>query len=359
MPLAMQNQALIIGVSRYTHFADLLDTGTDATAVAEVLKDPRYGGYSPDRVDVLAGETVTCDAILDGLRTLARYASADATTVFYFSGHGGYINSNPGMIYLCGSDADPRDFPGTALSSDLLSSALAAIHTQRLLVILDACHAAGAVALKSPPPNIAWREEPPPQFYQELGAGSGHIVLASSRRDQTSQMYPPGHMSLFTYYLIEGLKGRAHPGSDGSIHVFELFEYVSGAMRQTSPNQTPILAAKDVDTNFPVVAYRGQGRDGHITPTAPSSIAEIRERIVQRPRDGAKALVAFLRMLPYELLEQATIEVTTVETNLSELLRIEDRMRAFTETSDLKGARMQIIDYLLTICTKWERIERR
>lgn len=355
-----RSQAFIVGVGRYAHFADLLDTATDALAMAEILNDSRYGGYSHSRVEVLPGPTVSRDEILSGLRTLATSASDEGTTVFYFSGHGGYISSDPGTVYLCGSEADPEDLPGTAISNSMLSTALAEIHTQRLLVILDVCHAAGAVTLKSPPPTVAWQEGPPGHYFREIGASSGHIILASSRRDQASQMYPPGHMSLFTYYLIEGLKGRANPGADGTIHVFELFDYVSGAMRRISSNQTPILAAKDVDTNFPIVALRHLDNQHRVTPlNSPSAISEIHEQIVEKPRVGAKALVVLLRTLPYELLEQADIDLAIVETNSGEIARLEDRMRAFGETPELRVARLGSIDYLIETCLKWERFERR
>jgi metacaspase-1 len=354
-------QALVIGASRYEHYEDLPETVNDARSLVAVLIDPRHCGYPSARVHPLREDTATRKGIMAGLERLADEAVDDATTLVYFSGHGGHPEGDLNQVYLCPTEADPNRLDATAISSETFSAALNRIRSRRVVVILDTCHASGAAVFKGGSKGVSgsatWTSTISPGAYEQLNQGSGRVFFASSRRDQLSWTYPSGHMSLFTYYLLDGLKGRAATSGDGLIRVFDLFQYVSGAIRRNHPIQEPLLSARDVNDNFPISLYQG-GAKGAIALPRTSPIGEIRELIVDRPRDGARVLVAYLRGVPYELLEDAGINLAVVEMKLAELIRIEGQMRDFGEDPTRQVARREIIAYLIDVYRVWDRFER-
>jgi len=54
--------------------------------------------------------------------------------------------------------------------------------------------------------------------------------MASSRSDEVSLVLAGMDNSLFTYYLLEALQGKAYTRDDGLIRVFDVFDYISEAV---------------------------------------------------------------------------------------------------------------------------------
>lgn len=64
--------------------------------------------------------------------------------------------------------------------------------------------------------------------------------------------------SVFTTAILDGFKGAAHVASNGTIKVFDLFNYVSEAVRQAVPGrQHPIFKASNLEENFSVALALG------------------------------------------------------------------------------------------------------
>jgi CheY-like chemotaxis protein len=255
-PLAFRDAyALLIGVGDYTHprFASLPATIHDAWAIETVLTDPDRCGYPGDNVQVITGPEATAANIRTVLKTLVKSTNLESTVFVYFSGHGGRAQENDAWcVYLCPNGADPDDLPSTAISGNEFSDLIAAIPARKLLVMLDACHAAGSADLKKVDGTLLWKASLPNDYYETLSQGSGRVVIASSKEDQFSYIRQQDDLSLFTWHLLEGLKGAAAVREDGVIRVLDLFHYVSQQVKSEQPNQEPILNAKDMDDNFPI-----------------------------------------------------------------------------------------------------------
>ena len=59
------------------------------------------------------------------------------------------------------------------------------------------------------------------------GAGSGRVILtASGGREVAQESSEIGH-GVFTYYLLEGLRGAADIDHDGRVDIDEIYKYVS------------------------------------------------------------------------------------------------------------------------------------
>ena len=245
-----QGVALVIGVG-----ADLPNTVDDATGLADMLKDPTRCAYPLNQVHLLTGEGATRASILSAFEELAQSTGAHSTVVIYFSGHGYQAASSTGAFYyLMPYGYDLARLHRTAISGAEFADRLRAIPAQKLLVLLDCCHAGGVGEAKAPGVQLA-RAPMPPEARDFLAEGSGRVLVASSQEDEFSFAGRP--YSAFTLALIEALCGIGVAKSDGYVRVSDLAlharEVVPG---RTNQQQHPILHFEHAD-NFVLAYYAG------------------------------------------------------------------------------------------------------
>ena len=60
-----------------------------------------------------------------------------------------------------------------------------------------------------------------------IARGKGKIILTASGANEVSAEKPNLKHGVFTYFLLEGLKGKADTDQDGLITVDEAYRYVS------------------------------------------------------------------------------------------------------------------------------------
>ena len=343
--------ALLIGVGDYTHarFSSLPATVRDAQKISTILTDPTRCGYPPANVQVLTGDQATVVNIRTALTTLAESTNPESTVFVYFSGHGGRaLENGDWCTYLCPQGADPDDLAHTAIPGHEFSTLLAAIPARKLLVMLDACHAAGSAELKATDGTVVWKAGLPDDYYETLSQGSGRVVIASSKEDQFSYVRPQGDLSLFTYHLLQALRGKAAVRGDGLIHVLDVFHYVNEAVQADEPKQTPILKVKDLDLNFPIALDRG-GKGIGPTPAVVDIVA-IREQIVRDPIAGAKALSEYLTAQP-----EWAAKRNDVDLKRTELERIQQDLDLFGPSPGDQAAKNRTVYFLLCVCLELER----
>jgi hypothetical protein len=240
-----QGHAVVVGVG-----ADLAVTVEDATAVADLLRDPGRCAYPPDQVQLLTGAQATAANILAALDTLARATRAtspESTALVYFSGHG----LETPAYYLMPHGYDLSDLPGTAIPGAVFSERLRAIEAKKLLVLLDCCHAGGQAEAKGLP---GVKSPLPPSIKDELERGSGRVVLASSRKDEQSWTGKP--YSVFTAALLEGLAGYGAFERDSYARVLDVAMYVGRMVpERTKDKQHPIVKVSNLEDNFALAYY--------------------------------------------------------------------------------------------------------
>ena len=232
--------AVVVGVG-----ADLPVTVTDATAIADLLRDPARCAYPADQVRLLTGERARREHVLSALDWLAQGAGPDATAVVYFSGHG----METPDYYLMPFGYNLADLPGTAIPGRMFTERLRAIRAGKLLVLLDCCHAGGQAEAKG-----QVKSPLPPSAAEELGSSSGRVVLASSRRDEVSWTGSP--YSVFTAALMEGLAGYGAFEQDGYARVLDLAQWAGRKVpERTADRQHPIIKVSNLADNFAVAWY--------------------------------------------------------------------------------------------------------
>ena len=252
--------ALLVGIGTHiTPEASLPTTVKDVQALEKLLLDQDRCAYQPENIKVLHDAGATKQAILDGLawlRTCAR--DPRATIIVYYSGHG-QRNEATEDYYLIPHDGVDAQ---TKLAAQELREALALIQSERLLVILDACHAAGLGA-KHLDTNEWTKSAPSPRILGELKQGAGRVVLSSSLAKQESFIRRDRELSIFTYHLLEALQGANNHAGETTVTVADLMKYLgktvhTSAMAAYQQPQTPFFCLEAEE--FPVALIRaGQG----------------------------------------------------------------------------------------------------
>jgi hypothetical protein len=287
--------ALLIGVG-----ADLPVTVDDAQGLGNILTSPQRCAYPKSHVKVLTEEAATRQGILDGLDWLKKQTErgSEATAVVYFSGHGGYM---PGY-HLVPFGYEPPDLEGTAISGAEFTAALRAIEAKKLLILLDCCHAGGMATAKA---KEFTKAPVPPELRDVLTAGSGRVLIASSRRDEVSYTGTP--YSVFTQALREALAGHGAATQDGYATVADVAMYVGRVVpNRTQDRQHPILDLSAAD-NFAVAYYAG----GAKTP---------------RPLEDAQGYPLPIQAVDVDLIEGYQKVLKTLQMRL---LEVEARMAHF------------------------------
>ncbi|NER22634.1 MAG: caspase family protein [Symploca sp. SIO1C2] len=235
----------------------------------------------------------TKESILSNLNWLQQQAAADseATVLVYYSGHG-WLDDTTGKYYLIPYDVEPFDIPNSALPADTFTEALRQIPAQRLLVIIDSCHAAGMATAKndvrekhfgnnlSTKPNInhpnalpsnAGKKHLklpnnliptalPKDLIDKLKQGTGRAVFTSSTGQQQSWIRPDDTMSIYTFHFLEALQGAGNQPGDQVVTVSHLMNYVgktvpASAKELCQAEQTPFFDFATED--FPVALLHG------------------------------------------------------------------------------------------------------
>lgn len=246
-----QGHALLVGVG-----ADLPNTVDDATGLAALLADTERCAYPTGHVHLFTEQQATRSQILNALDQLAASSDASATIIFYFSGHGYEVNTTIGKSYfLLPYGYALNTLATTAINGAELMAKLNAIPAQKMLVLLDCCHAGGLEDAKAPGASFA-KAPIPAEAVELLAKGSGRVIIASSQADELSYAGKP--YSQFTQALLEALAGAGASKADGYVRAADLAMYA----RETVPSQTkgkqhPVLHFEQAD-NF-VVAYYAAG----------------------------------------------------------------------------------------------------
>jgi hypothetical protein len=254
----VQGYALVVGVANYLKVSKLPATVlNDARDLANVLQAKEYCAYPAANVELLLDEDATADRMRQGLTRLAEMTGPDDTALVFFSGHGGRIeDGDDSGTYLIPFDCDPLHLKKSAISSEELTGLFLRIRARRLVILLDACHAAGAADLKAIIPFAEMKAGLENKTYSALAEGAGRVIMASSRANEVSLIIGGMSNSVFTHFLLQALKGEAAIPGESVVRVFNVFEYVAD-MVPTIAGQHPNFKAHEVEKNFPLALHQG------------------------------------------------------------------------------------------------------
>lgn len=232
-----RGHALMIGIEKYVLAPPLPGVLRDVRVLRDTLET--RGGY---RVRLIENAARTDGSGLLGRRSerelserellqqvisdwLAARTQSD-TVILYFSGHG--FRDEEHRLYLAAVDCDPKDPTPGGVGVGWLREQLMACSAREKMLILDACHAGSARSAEAT--RMATAKELGEFFEQTQGL----VTLASCSGDQKSLMWSDKRMSIFTYWLVQGLSGHADREPLGEITVNELEDFVTRKVRWTA-----------------------------------------------------------------------------------------------------------------------------
>jgi len=252
-----QQWAVVIGISEYSNplIKNLSYADRDARDFAEFLKTPAGGGFEPERMKILLNKDATLQNVKQALYNFLRQTIDKDLVIIYFAGHGAPEPANPNNNYLLTYDSDPNSLETTAFPMWDVNTALTRyIPSKRVIVFSDACHSGGISS------DLATRGVSLSgtnlinQYLSDLSKSKeGTIVFTASQAGEVSQELDKFGHGVFTYYLLQGMKGDADINNDYTVTIGELMDYVeANVMRQTKGNQHPTRNQGDYDKDMTI-----------------------------------------------------------------------------------------------------------
>ncbi len=236
--------AVVIGISQYRAVQPLRYADKDALAFHDYLAN--HIGIPKEQTTLLLNDQATLMNLKRTLGTdLKRKASEKDTVIVYYAGHGApeadaSANDDDGLEkYIVPYDADPKDLYTTGLPMREIETIFQRLTPERVIFISDSCYS-GATAGRTFA-TASRRAVVSENFLSRLSKGKGRIVLSASKASEVSEEREELGHGVFTYYLLEGLRGKADADKDGIITVDEAYGYVSKRVPEvTGQNQHPV-----------------------------------------------------------------------------------------------------------------------
>jgi len=232
----MEKFALLIGVSEYEPGLTPIPTAIkDTEALREVLVHPEMGGFLEENVTMLHNPSRQDMEI--AIYKLFSDRKKDDLVLFFFSGHGITDIYDQGKLYL--STRETRNAENgklitpTSVAASFIQEQMSKSLSKRQVVILDSCYSAAFAK------GMSAKNDLKVDIEAQLG-GTGRAVLTSSSPTQISLYQPNEELSIYTRYLVEGIRtGAADEDNDGYISIAELHEYARKKVIGITSQMTP------------------------------------------------------------------------------------------------------------------------
>lgn len=239
--------AVIVGISRYDsankvpwlNFAD-----KDAESFAAYLQSAAGGNVPADNIRLFTNQQADLATIYQSFEWLKETAAANDLVYIYFAGHGDKTNDVVSLGYLLAYNSPLNNYPFQTLRiEDLNNTAntLSVRNNCNVVLITDACHSGDLTS----------------KYFQGtmlLGdalrtAVSKEVRITSCDKNQLSaedKAWGGGH-GVFTWYLVNGLRGLADAGQKGTVTVQDIKQYLDSSfaadatLKENNLKQNPVI----------------------------------------------------------------------------------------------------------------------
>ena len=270
--------ALVVGISQFKDPSlNLRYPAKDARDFTDFLV--KSGRFASDHVKLLQDKDATRENMLDtmGDKWLPRVSGPDDLVLIYISTHGSPSTMDVGGTnYLLAYDTDKDRMYSTGIAmQDLTRIIKGRIQSDRMVIILDACHA-GAVT--DPGQKGLVRQG---NFdAEEIALGTGQLVICSSDTNQISWESRQYQNSVFTRGLISALQVEGEKTTLSRAFTALKDAVSTEVRRDRGAQQTPVLKGKWQGDELVIAvppAYPAKGLDipemaAEVTSGAPSTV---------------------------------------------------------------------------------------
>lgn len=236
--------ALIVGINEYQNVRNLKYAVNDAQAFYNLLV--KQNQIPKENVIILTNQQANLRNLRRAMGTqLKKKAGKEDMVIIFFAGHGATekdVTSPDGdglEKYLLPVDAELEDIYTSALPMREISHIFRRIKSERIIFIADSCYSGASGGRTINVSGI--RSSLSDTFLDRIASGKGTVILTASGANEVSTESDEFKHGIFTYFLLEGLKGKADIDHDGLITVDEIYRYVSDKVaRASGQEQHPV-----------------------------------------------------------------------------------------------------------------------
>ncbi|MBN2808867.1 MAG: caspase family protein [Deltaproteobacteria bacterium] len=238
-----------VGINEYENpRLNLSFAGSDAKSVGDYFEKTYRTTFDEIKIYRLFNQQATRTNINRTLNLLTDSSPQD-TVLIYLAGHGETFDENWYFIpHEVRHPENNKVLTQEALSSSLLQLSAVKFGAQKIFLLLDSCKSGAALNVFD---DFNLRR-PLALLSQNTGI---HVAAASSSLQTAGELGRLGH-GLFTYSLLEGLKGKADlEPIDKTITALEIMHYICTELPLLSnqyqlPQQDPAINSRG--NNFPI-----------------------------------------------------------------------------------------------------------
>jgi tetratricopeptide (TPR) repeat protein len=271
-----KRKALIISVSDYidNKLQPLGFCRKDGEQMYEVLKSLDYEITDNRKLIGQVKFDTMRDAIYDFFDN--SQTAANDTLLFYYSGHG--IPISEGNMCLSSSETYYDSPKKRGFTSYELTNLIQESNSIRIVEILDCCYSGANKLTKGGDEEAAAKlgRDIIETNKKMLQQGEGKCILAASQAAQEAFGLKEKEHSIFTFYLLEGLRGHKNSvNADGTVTPSSLGKYVYNAILNLPPNKRPKqkpvtktdASGEIILANYPYLA-RPEAEPIHTSPSS-------------------------------------------------------------------------------------------
>ncbi len=258
-PVHGNTYAVVIGIANYENknIPNLNFPGRDAQVFASYLESKAGGLVPQDNIRLLIDTNATTAAIYSALSWLQERCESDkeddndkdTRIYFYFSGHGDVESETIHELgFLLSYNTPGNNYINNAVRLEDLNyyaNTLSVKFNAKVVIITDACHSGKLAGSDYNGQYLVGKEL--------ATAKSNEIRIAACAPDELSQENEGwgGGRGIFSYYLVNGLKGLADKNRDSIVTLNEIQDYLDSCiandaiMKENSLKQTPVLKGND------------------------------------------------------------------------------------------------------------------
>lgn len=233
---------LIIGIEDYAHLPRVDFARKDALVIKEYFN--KILGVPDQNIITLIDSDAT-KARINGY--LKRYipdnVSKETTLYVYFAGHGA-PDMRKGEPYLVPYDGDTLFIEETGYKLKDFYKAIYDLEVNQAYVFLDSCFSGVASRAAE---MLTKGSRPALMRVEDVGLATQEVIsIAAASNTQTSNPLPKEEHGLFTYYLLNALKGKADENEDRFVTIKEIYTYVNKQVQRAAKRmgkvQTPTIS---------------------------------------------------------------------------------------------------------------------
>ncbi len=318
--------AVIVGISSYLEpgITQLQFANRDAEIFASFLKSKAGGQVPESNIRLLTDSAATTVAVYNAIYWLKKTVKKDDLVYFYFSGHGDLESITMfNDAYLICYNSPSLNYVGNALSVDYLNkitNTLSAETNAKVVLITDACHS-GKVTDAQYMTNKLVGEK-------LMATQQKEIRIASCTYDQLSNENADwgGGRGVFSYYLVNGLKGLADKSKDGTVSLGEIKSYLEDALqadlilKSENKVQTPVFKG---DYGFSLSKVDKSEMIAARTMVSNDSAKNVMLMSISQQNENTEAELEpeeyFFSLFEKERLEKLTTDLNLDELNVAEI----------------------------------------